>query len=275
VERVGSDGGDAFAVVDGRTITAGRIFNSIPFGGVPGSSRDWRLLQHFKGWMIRSLETVFDAGEATIMDFRTSQDAGACFFYVLPVGADRALVECTYFSNEELPEAEYERLLVAYIGGVLKIRDYVILESEKGVIPMTTALRPQEEGAVFHIGAAAGLTKPSSGYTFQFIQEDSACIVASLVRNGVPARPVVRGRFRWYDRILLNVLATGKLTGEEVFSALFLGAGLADVFAFLDNASTPWQDLKIMGLLPKGPFARAAVGEVMAGCTRIFYPLYI
>jgi len=261
VDSIHSNNKSTCAIVDGQKITAGRIFNSIPFPK-PTTGQQWRLLQHFKGWTIRSLEPAFNPAEATVMDFRVTQQQGACFFYVLPFTATQALVECTFFSGSTFPESVYTDLLIRYIRDTLKINDYVIMERELGVIPMTTAPLPQQEYFIRNIGAAAGLTKPSTGYTFQFIQDDSARIVSSLVHHLAPPAISSSRRFRLYDRILLNVLITQKLTGYDVFSSLFSNATAPDILAFLDNSSNLRQDYKIIRTLPKIPFIRAAANEL-------------
>jgi len=257
VERVESDGESTYAVIDGGRVTASAIFNSISFGHPPRGPRDAMLLQHFKGWVIESLRPAFDPRKATLMDFRTTQDEGTTFFYVMPFSPTRALVECTLLSEELLVQEEYNNFLVDYIRRVLGIRDYRLLEREYGVIPMTTMTFPQVSNNIRHMGAAAGLTKPSTGYTFTFIQGDAAAIVESLVRR---KRPVVRqreGRFRLYDRLFLNVLASGKLAGKDIFSSLFTKNAIPDLFAFLDNSSSAAQDWKIIRSLPTRPFLRA------------------
>lgn len=261
VDSIHSNNKSPYVIVDGQKLTAGRIFNSIPFTNTT-TGQHWRLLQHFKGWTIRSLEPAFNPAEATVMDFRVTQQQGACFFYVLPFTTTQALVECTFFSGSTLPESVYTDLLIRYIRDTLKINDYVIMERELGVIPMTTATLPQQDPFIRNIGAAAGLTKPSTGYTFQFIQDDSARIVSSLVHHRSPPGITSSGRFRLYDRILLNVLITQKLTGYDVFSSLFSNATASDILAFLDNSSNLRQDYRIIRTLPKLPFIRAAAREI-------------
>lgn len=262
VQGLHSTPGETYVLIDGKKIGARHIFNSIPFGRETDQPGDWRLLQHFKGWVIRSLRPAFTPGEATLMDFRTSQDLGTCFFYVLPFSADEALVECTFFSEQAFPEAAYIDLLTGYLSRILGIKDYVILEKEVGVIPMTTARGAEGRGNIIPIGAAAGLTKPSTGYTFKFIQDDSDRIVRSLVDGKLPVRRAIGARFGLYDRILLNILVTKKLSGREVFSSLFRKAALPDILAFLDNASSPSQDWRIIRTLPTKPFFYAMWREL-------------
>jgi len=255
--------------VDGRTITAGRIFNSIPQAPHILRKGDWHLLQHFKGWVIRTRRPAFQPDTATLMDFRTLQDKGTAFFYVLPFSETEALVEYTLFSAETLPEDEYTCRLVEYIRDTLSIRDYIIQHRELGVIPMTTRPFPSGEAPIRNIGAAAGLTKPSSGYTYSFIQRDSAAIIRSLVKDEPVPPPVPRSRFAFYDRVLLNVLATRKLTGQQVFARLMLNSSLPDIFAFLDNASSLRQDWNIIRSFPTTPFVKAA-GRELLSCLSIF-----
>jgi lycopene beta-cyclase len=261
VSNLQNDGDIASVEVDGRPITARKIFNSIPQAIDNPRKGDWHLLQHFKGWVIRTRRPAFTPERATLMDFRTSQDKGMAFLYVLPFSETRALVEYTVFSEEPFPEEKYTTRLVEYIRDVLQVRDYIIQHRELGAIPMTTRPFPKGNGAIRHIGAAGGLTKPSSGYTFAFIQHDSASIVRSLTHGGIVPAPTPYPRFAFYDRVLLNVLATGKLPGQEVFSRLLTNSSLPDLFAFLDNASSPRQDWKIIRSLPSFPFLRAAFRE--------------
>lgn len=261
VERLESDRHATYAVIDGQKVTANYIFNSIPFQKDPSGLHGHSLLQHFKGWMIEGLYPAFDPGKATLMDFRTAQHFGTTFFYVMPFSPTRALVECTLFSDRVLEQGQYDELLIEYISRTLKIKHYRLIEREFGVIPMTTKSFPGKENNIRHIGAAAGATKPSSGYTFSFIQNDTDQIIQSLLKKGLPSGMNTDRRFRIYDRLFLNVLATHKLGGKQVFSSLFTQNTLRDLFAFLDNASTVTQDWKIIRSLPSRPFLRAAIEE--------------
>ena len=73
------------------------------------------------------------------------------------------------------------------------------------------------------------------------------------------------GRFRYYDSVLLNVLATGKLPGKKVFDSLFRKNKPADVLRFLNNESQFGTDLTIISSLPTGPFLRAGLQQVIKG----------
>jgi len=220
------------------------------------------MLQHFRGWTIETEEDRFDPGNAVLMDFRTGQDVGTCFLYVLPFSKRKALVEYTVFSESVLPEVVYESRLTQYISGVLDIQRYAILEKEQGVIPMTNFRFAQHQNNVINIGTAGGQTKASSGYTFRFIQKHSEALVNRLIRR---KDPFIRGgaiRFSIYDSLLLHVLAHRTLSGEKIFTRLFEKNPIDRVLRFLDNESTPAEECLIFSKLPVYPFLKAAAEQI-------------
>ena len=177
------------------------IFNSIYKPG-EGNSKIISLLQHFKGWVIETDDTVFDPRIATLMDFRIPQHHGTTFVYVMPFSGRQALVEYTLFSKDLLSQREYEEGLKSYIKDVLGIKSYRVIDNEFGIIPMTTKKFDIYTGFAYNIGISGGQTKASSGYTFQFIQKQAAMIVDQLIKNKdlskVPRPP---GRFHFYDKV--------------------------------------------------------------------------
>jgi lycopene beta-cyclase len=68
-------------------------------------------------------------------------------------------------------------------------------------------------------------------------------------------------KFRFYDRVLLNVLATDKMKGEKLFSRFFRLNRISDALAFLNNESGYRQDFSIMASLPWIPFLKAGWEE--------------
>jgi len=249
----------------GDLVYSGRyVFNSILFPRpAQKKSGSFSLLQHFKGWVVETGENVFQPGEATLMDFRVSQQLGTTFVYVMPFSETKALVEFTMFSPSLLERAAYDLGLENYMKESLHCSTYRVLEQEFGIIPMTNEPFPEKEGRVIHIGTAGGMTKPSSGYTFQFIQKQARQLVGSMSRTGVPETRPLKRKFKYYDSVLLNVLATGKLEGQEIFTQLFRRNAVTDLFCFLDNESHLSQDLRIIGSLPKIPFLRAGLQQLL------------
>ncbi|HEX8562505.1 MAG TPA: lycopene cyclase family protein [Flavobacterium sp.] len=255
------NGGSPGITVNGETFTAQYIFNSILKKPTLRSGNVF-MLQHFRGWRITTSTPVFDPAKATLMDFRTPQNGVTAFLYVLPFSEAEALIEYTVFSTSVLAEADYENALQQYILKFIS-SDYVIAEREAGVIPMTNADFPTYENSLFYIGTAGGQTKGSTGYTFQFIQKQSAEIVDLLKLGKKPKSKKQPWRFRFYDSVLLDVLSNNSVPGAAVFIRLFEKSNCRDVFRFLDNETTLPTELRIISRLPFAPFAKAALRRLL------------
>ena len=237
------------------------VFNSI-YRPLENNSKTINLLQHFKGWVIETNESAFDPGIATLMDFRVLQEHGTSFVYVMPFSDTRALVEYTLFSKELLPQEDYDNGLKDYIDRFLKIKDYRVIDTEFGIIPMTTKRFDFYKNFAYNIGTAGGQTKGSSGYTFQFIQKQAQAIVDHLIQGKDLARiPRTPGRFRFYDKVLLDVLYHKRVTGKTIFTSLFKKNKPRQVLRFLDNESSLTEELKIISSLPTLQFLKAAIRQ--------------
>jgi lycopene beta-cyclase len=246
--------------VNGISYTAGQIFSSVMLTPPVLKPNQFYLLQHFRGWWVETDYDAFDAATADLMNFRTSQQHGCTFIYVLPVTKRRALVEYTLFTEDKLADEEYDAGLESFINDELKLHSYHIAEKENGIIPMTNFVFPEQDGKVTFIGTAGGQTKASTGYTFQFIQRHSAQLVTALAQmQKVPPQPL---RFRFYDSVLLRVLAERKLGGADIFYRMFLRNKAWRVLRFLDNQSTLTDELLIMHSTRKHVFMAAAWKEI-------------
>lgn len=260
------DGKDmAIVQVGERTITASWVFDSRPPVLQKDRARYHYLKQHFRGWIIETSSEVFDPAAATLFDFRTSQYGSMRFMYTLPFSAKRALVEYTIFSEHLLKEEDYQKPLEEYLRDVLHLKDFKILEVEQGAIPMTDQPLPRRLGErVIAIGTAGGRVKPSSGYAFLRIQQDTAAIVRSLESSGQPFyKDDTPGCYRWFDRIMLQVMKRQGDRMAAIFTALFQRNSAQDIFRFLDERGSWLQDLKIISSLPGMPFLRALWGLVI------------
>ncbi len=226
----------------------------------PLDRRHHYLYQHFLGWEIETVTPVFDPACPTFFDFRTPQRGAMRFVYVLPFTARRALVEYTLFSGHLLPRAEYEAALQAYIGEVLGVGRYHLLEEEYDLIPMTDRPFPRRAGRrVLNVGTRGGRVKASTGFAFHRIQQDAAAIVRSLEREGHPfALPGSSRLFRFTDSVLLQLLERRGDLGAPVFTALFRNNPIDRIFRFLDEESSLMEVLQVMASLPPWPFLRAA-----------------
>ena len=266
VEAIKEEDQKAWLQIDGEMIEADYIFNSIIFEKPALSKRQFFLLQHFKGWEIETDQPVFDPSQATLMDFRVPQQRGTTFVYVMPFSATRALVEYTLVSKQLLQKEEYDEGIKNYLHHFLQLDGYKILHEEFGSIPMTNYRFAQQQGAIINIGTAGGQTRPSSGYTFQFIQKQTAALVHNLLQKGIPLAVNGFGNKRalWYDGILLRILSEGSLPGDEIFSTLFRKNSANDILQFLDNETSLLQEMKIISVLPKKVFVKAALKQVFA-----------
>jgi lycopene beta-cyclase len=270
VHSVESSATASTVTIDDKEITASYIFNSIFPRPFLGHKKDHHLLQHFRGWFVRMDKPAFAPGEATLMDFRVGQQEGTTFVYVMPFSENEALIEYTLFSEDLISMDSYEEGLQKYLDSFYHGNAYTIMDREYGVIPMTNK-RYAESGLkgfnnlnIVDLGTAGGQTKPSTGYTFQFIQKQSSLIVENLMKGIHPAtRKRPPAKFHFYDSVLLNVLATGKLAGDTLFTTMFRKNRMQDIFSFLDNESTLATDLSIISSLPVMPFLKAGIEETV------------
>jgi lycopene beta-cyclase len=225
----------------------------------PLSSHYHYLMQHFVGWEIETTTPTFNPDVPRMFDFRTPQRGAMRFVYVLPYDSRRALVEYTLFSAHVLPEAEYETALQEYLTDVVGATDYRITDVEQGVIPMTDHPVHRQVGQrVMTNGTRGGQVKPSTGYAFHRIQQDSAAIVRSLATHDHPfAVPTLPSRYRFFDSILLQVLYRRGDLGARIFTALFQNNPIQRIFRFLDEESSWGDDLGILASVPPGPFIAA------------------
>lgn len=225
------------------------------------------LLQHFEGWVIKTEKPTFNNKIGTLMDFRLNQKYVTTFMYVLPTTSNEALIEYTLFSEKVLDKEQYKIELKNYIRDYLKIDQYEITHKEFGIIPMSTSqfLRsPKYEEKIINIGTAGGFTKASSGYTFQFIQKNTVKIINNLIKGNFP-NPKITFRdkmFQWYDRTMLEVMISQKMTGKEIFTIMFKKISLEKILAFLGNESKFIDDIKIMNSLPKRTFLLAGIKKL-------------
>ncbi|MGW6732527.1 lycopene cyclase family protein [Streptomyces sp. NPDC055013] len=246
---------------DGRTVTlrALHVFDSRPLHVLPQARTC--LVQHFRGWFVRTAAERFDATVADLMDFRVPQPRhGLAFGYVLPLAHDRALVEYTEFSRGPLTTAAYEAALGHYCREILRLGAFTVEAAEQGAIPMTDARFPRRIGsAVFRIGTAGGATRPATGYTFAAAQRQSRAIAAAL-DAGRPLVPPPHGRRALaMDAVLLRALDTGRIDGPGFFTGLFSRIPAERLLRFLDGATTLREEWGVGLRTPIGPMLRTAV----------------
>lgn len=219
------------------------------------------LIQHFLGWEITANKPVFNDGTFILMDFDQTFEDGIAFIYLLPWSKTSALVEYTIFSEGPASKEFYEEKISLYLNHRFNLKpiDYAIERKEFGKIPMEDRPHiPWYKPNVLNLGTVGGVTKPSTGYTFRRIQNQTESIVQNLLRKGLPQpQPPSQKRYRAYDLWLLQIIHQHPKDAQRVFNHLFKNNSLDDILRFLAEESTLIQDLKIMGSVPFYPFMRA------------------
>jgi lycopene beta-cyclase len=256
------DDGAMGAVVrgDGLAVRARWVFDTRP--APPPRPGRTALLQHFRGWFVRTAVDVFDPAVAGLMDFRVPQPTGGVAFgYVLPTSPREALVEHTSFTREVLDDAGYDDALRQYTGEVLGLPPLDVLRVEQGAIPMTDAPFPRRVGRrVFRLGAAGGATRPSTGYTFTAAQRQAVGVAAALAAGRDPEPPpAYPARHLAMDAVLLRALDSGRLDGAAFFAELFARHPVERVLRFLDGESSLPEELTVMASAPAGVMLRSVL----------------
>ncbi|MBO9153248.1 lycopene cyclase family protein [Chitinophaga sp. GCM10012297] len=264
IEKMWSEKDHAFVQAGGETIAADYIFSSIPIAPIEKQKGKHYLVQHFRSWAVQSGNPIFDPEAATLMDFRPLQQHGVSFIYTLPVSASEAIVEYTVFSVGPLPQSDYDLALQEHMEASFPGAIFTVAEETAGIIPMTNHRFAPHEGRIVFIGTAGGQTKPSTGYTFRFIQQHSRRLTDQLAANGHPYLGSRAGwkRFHFYDSVLLRMLSERSAIGAAVFSRMFTRNPAPRVFRFFDNMSSLREEVLLTMSLRKLRFFRAAWKEL-------------
>ena len=223
------------------------------------------LKQHFIGWFIRTSQPVFDDKTVSFMDFSIPQNGNTRFMYVLPTSSTEALVEYTLFSEHLLEKTEYENAILEYLREK-GIKDFEIIEKEKGDIPMTCfPFHSQNSKRIIKIGSAGGWTKASTGFTFLSSCKQSIKLTSFLKTEKTFLDFYSKRRFKLYDAIFLEVLHQHNELGSDIFNMLFERNAIQPIFKFLDDESTLIEEFNIINSLPKMIFIKALSRVIWKG----------
>jgi lycopene beta-cyclase len=229
------------------------------FSSIHGDRIQSALWQHFRGIVVEFNTPIFDQSVARLMDFNVPQMDATAFMYLLPMTDKKALVEYTLFSPTVLETAEYDFVLNAYMKAHYNGQAYTIVHTEQGAIPMTTKKMRSKLKHVVSIGTMGDAVKASTGYAFQFIQQQTQQLVKQLKSNQVLDASVHFTRHHFYDAVLLYILEHQKMAGDAIFASIFKKNDAATVFKFLSNTSSIKEDIRIMLSLPTQIFLPAAI----------------
>jgi len=232
----------------GQTLSTKRVLNSV-------TVQKPEVLQYFLGFELETESDHFDPQLVDLMDFRLEQAGEVRFVYILPFSRRRALVEFTVFAAKRISSDECETLLRDYIATKLCLPSFRIIKVESGAIPMTLSPESLFSPAHVHsvidvIGGAAGMVKPSTGYSFQ----------RNLAYLTSPARKSYgHFRFQVYDALLLRIIRSNGAMISRIFVVLFAANSPSEIFSFLDEKSRFLDEIKIFSRLPWAPFIRSLV----------------
>ena len=231
--------------------------NSIVFNSVYEKELDKsELWQHFQGVEIETSKNIFDEEIINLMDFNCDQRNDVHFFYTLPFSKNKALVETTWLSNlEDHSLKDYDLQLENYIKNNLGIKNYKIIFTEKGAIPLFNPLVKNNK-KVINIGSAGGMTRLSTGYTFLNIQEHSKYIVRNIDRIDKVKIFNLEKKYQFLDKIFLRVLEKHPEKMPKIFLNMFKTSSNT-VIKFLSNKSNLLEDIHIISKMPKLIFLKA------------------
>lgn len=241
------------------TYTATHVFDSrVPEEFSEASKQCISIVQHFKGWVIKTDTEVFDEDQVIMMDYRLKDGTQTTFTYVLPFSKTEALVEFTYFTEHVVKEEVYDQFIKTYIKDYLNIDTYTIVDTEKGQIPMTNYdFSKFNTKNVTKIGTGGGWVKGSTGYSFKHTEKKIAKIVNNLKANRRPSEGLFRRKYKFYDKVFLKVLKDDNHKGEWIFEQFYNKNSVQTMFRFLDEESTFIEELKVMLSLFSWRFIKA------------------
>jgi Brp/Blh family beta-carotene 15,15'-monooxygenase len=116
---------------------------------------------------------------------------------------------------------------------------------------------------IINLGARNYCLKPSTGYAFKNMYAQavdlSECIQKGHLKLSTNRthEKVSKGRFAFYDSLLLIILHLWPSYGKVIFSRLFSKIETKLILKFLDEKTTISEDIKIFSRLPIGIFLRA------------------
>lgn len=239
------------------------VFDSRISPGFYSDQSSVKLLQHFKGWVIETPTGVFDDSTFVMMDFNWRWKDTTSFIYILPHAKNKALVEFTLFSPSLIEDENYETMIKGYLSDVLKLENYTITTTEKGVIPMSDyAFHKDNSHQLTKIGTAGSWVKPSSGYSFKNAGKMSLQIIANIKKGMLPSKGLIRKKFRFYDAIFLDVLYNRNELGPRLFTIMYCKNSIQKIFSFLNEETNFLEDLGIMNSFPKAPFNKALMRKL-------------
>lgn len=255
VDVIKADKDGPFVIINGDILRAQYIFDSRPPAYKPPQLGETHISQSFVGWMIETEDDIKNYTAFRFMDFEVEQQDSTQFVYVLPFSNKTALVEVTRFGANIIDKDAAETLLDNYIRK--HFGNYSIQDIEIGCIPMSnTEINNSLLPGVIVIGARNYQIKPSTGYAFKSMYYEARLIAEAINQK----QPIVglnkskldayKGRFSFYDGLLLDILKNNPKEGKPIFDTLLKKVEVKKVLNFLDEKTTIIADISIFRHLP-------------------------
>ena len=189
------------------------------------------------------------------MDFRCNQSRGLHFIYVIPFSKKKALIESTLFSKNVEDRKFYLSAINSYLKENFNTNFFKVLKEEKGIIPMQYMNFSLENSV--SIGTRGVATKPSSCYTFIYIQKQISNIIYQL-NNNLKINNFIHTKFSLFmDKIFIKALEKNPKIFPDLFYKMNsrLSGDEMDLFMNGNQSLKTW--FNIIYSLPKLLFLQA------------------
>lgn len=142
------------------------------------------------GWQVFVGREVVLAGphgleRPIVIDARVAQDGGFRFVYVLPLAADRLLIEDTCYADAAAIDAPAHRARIAAYAAARGWSIAAVIREEQGALPLPWRCEPPRPGSPLVAGYAGGWFHPVTGYSFP-VAARLAAVIAGHAPDALP-----------------------------------------------------------------------------------------
>lgn len=213
---------------------------------------------------IRIKDSTINPRTMTFLDFRTND--GSFFCYCLPVTNNHAVFQLTTISKcSEINKKDMQNKLEIYLSQIQKISSFTIINEQFGVIPLTDkTFKRNINQCVINIGLNGGQVKPSTGFGFTRILEDSKAIVHSLEQYNKLSFKHNPTYYALFDSIFLEIISTEPKRMEQIFKEMFQSSkNLEHIFKFLNEKSSLIEIIMLFKNVNYYPYLKALLSKNM------------
>jgi lycopene beta-cyclase len=227
------------------------------------------LFQCFVGLEVANIDPLIAQDSLDLMTEMRVAEQAFCFNYILPISAERTLVEVTFFSNKPIKSA----VIAKYLDTLLAQKGWQqanIIRQEMGVLPMglpqfkdANPMSPSAKNYV-NAGIGGGALRASSGYGFLRIQRWAKQAADAMIkRNSLVGQPATPPVLAFMDRIFLQVIKQNPELGPIIFERLLARVAPIRFLRFMDDQPSIIDLVSIIISLPKTPFLKGLICLVL------------